>query len=58
MAKIKRIHKKINEFISFCDKSKLEWLGVLLIGVLMAPIIYLGKGCIFEFHDQMDETIL
>ena len=58
MAKIKWIHQKINQFINFCDKSHLEWLGVLLLGILMAPIIYLGKGCIFEFHDQMDETIL
>lgn len=58
IAKCRQIHNKLNQFIAYLDKSHLEWLGILLLGVLMAPIIYLGKGCIFEFHDQMDETLL
>lgn len=53
-----KAYKKVNDFISFLDKSHLEWFGILLVAILMAPIMYLGKGCIFEFHDQMDETIL
>lgn len=54
----KRIHHTLNTWITFLDKSHLEWLGIVLLGILLAPILYLGEGCVFEFHDQLDETIL
>lgn len=54
----KKLGDKINRWIDFLDKSHLEWLGVLLIVILVAPILYLGESCVFEFHDQLDETIL
>lgn len=54
----KKIGQTVNKWIEFLDKSHLEWLGILLIGILIAPILYLGEGCVFEFHDQLDETIL
>lgn len=58
MTVCKKVYEKINKFIVFLDRSHLEWFGILLVAILMAPIMYLGKGCVFEFHDQMDETIL
>ncbi len=54
----KQIHSRLNTWIDFLDKCHLEWLGILFIGILAAPIVYLGQGCVFEFHDQLDETIL
>lgn len=57
-AACKRIHHTLNEWITALDKSHLEWLGIVLIGILLAPILYLKEGCVFEFHDQLDETIL
>lgn len=54
----KRVHHTLNTWIEFIDKSHLEWLGIFIIGILIAPILYLGQGCVFEFHDQLDETIL
>ncbi len=32
--------------------------GALFLTVLVSPIFVLGKGCVFDWHDQMDETIL
>lgn len=53
-----RLYHKVNTWIDFLDHSRLGWLGILLIGILLAPVLYLQKGCVFEFHDQLDETIL
>lgn len=58
MSKGKRLSEKINEWVCRLDKSQLGWFGLLLIAVLIAPILYLGEGSVFIFHDQLDETIL
>ncbi len=54
----KKLGNTLNNFILFLDKSPLFFLGFPLIAVLFAPILYLGEGCVFEFHDQLDETLL
>lgn len=54
----KGLYDKIKNCIYVMDKAHLEWFGLLLLAVLMAPILYLGEGCVFDFHDQLDETIL
>jgi len=56
--KVKEGYKKIKNFIDCVDRWHLEWFGILLLGILMAPILYLGEGCVFDFHDQLDETLL
>ena len=48
----------MNKWLKDIDTKHLEWFGIVLIMILMAPIIYLGEGCMFDFHDQLDETIL
>lgn len=48
----------MNKWLEKLDTRHLEWFGIVLIMVLMAPILYLGEGCVFDFHDQLDETIL
>lgn len=40
------------------DSKQLGWLGIPLIVILMVPILYLGEACVFDFYDQLDETIL
>lgn len=32
--------------------------GLFFLAAFLAPVLYLGKGCVFEVHDQMDETLL
>ena len=54
---------KINTWIKKLDESHLEWLGIAVILVLLAPVFLLcirdgaGSG-IFVVHDQLDETVL
>lgn len=48
----------MSKWLEKVDDKPLGWFGILLIMVLMAPILYLGEGCVFDFHDQLDETIL
>ena len=51
---------KINEFLK---GLRFEYLGLAVLAVLMAPIVFLfirdgAGGAVFEVHDQLDETIL
>lgn len=48
----------MNKWLEKMDTKHLQWFGIALIAILMAPVLYLGEGCIFDFHDQLDETIL
>ena len=63
MGKEKQINVKVNKVLAELRNAHLAWLGIPVILVLMAPIIYLnirdglGSG-IFQVHDQLDETIL
>ena len=55
--------QKVNSFLKKLDTWHLEVLGILVIAIIMFPILYLiyrdGSGsAIFQFHDQLDETIL
>lgn len=56
MEKNRKLQK--HGIISYFDQRNLWVLGVVIILILIAPILYLGKGAVFPFHDQMDETIL
>lgn len=40
------------------ESAPLWSLGFVLIAIVFAPILALGKGCVFPVHDQLDETIL
>ena len=40
------------------DGLPLWWLGILVMIVFFIPYFILGDGCIFEIHDQLDESIM
>lgn len=63
MTNSKNFISKINKLLKSIDSLHLEVVGVLIILLLLAPILYLefhdGHGSfIFVTHDQLDETIL
>ncbi|MCR5256346.1 MAG: DUF6044 family protein [Acetatifactor sp.] len=55
---MKRLWTKINGFLSYIDKADLSFLGVVICLIILAPVLYLGKGATFPIHDQLDEIIL
>lgn len=50
--------KKIDKYIAFLDEKKLWILGIVIVSLTFVPYILMGKGSVFETHDQLDETIL
>ena len=56
--KSKEIYQKINAWLNKIDEKSLWLLGVFVVATIMAPILYLGKGAVFPFVDQLDETLL
>lgn len=50
--------KKIEKAVDFLDKSKLWIVGIVIISLTFLPYILMGKGSVFDIHDQLDETIL
>lgn len=50
--------KKADEFIKKLDKMNWWYLGLVLVLGLFLPVFALGKGSVFEIHDQLDETLL
>lgn len=55
---MKELTSKLNKWIQYIDQKNIWYLGIVILGILMLPILYLGEGAVFPFHDQMDETIL
>lgn len=54
----RRAWNKLNNTIYLLESAPLWSLGFVLIAIVFAPILALGKGCVFPVHDQLDETIL
>lgn len=50
--------QKVNRLIGRLDGFPLWIVGILLMAVNFLPCIILGEGCVFPYHDQLDETIL
>lgn len=48
----------IGNFILWLDNHSLWWTGILFLGITFFPYLLLGKGSVFEIHDQLDETLL
>lgn len=40
------------------DQLPLWWLGLIIAAIFFLPYFILGKGCIFEINDQLDESIM
>lgn len=55
---VKKINGKVNSLIDWIDRARLEYLLILVLLIILAPILYLGKGAVFPVSDQLDETIL
>ncbi len=55
---VKKINAKVNSLIDWIDSARLEYLLIAVLLVILAPILYLGKGAVFPVSDQLDETIL
>ena len=55
---MKKASKAVNKFFVNLDSWHLEALGILVLAILAAPILYLKKGAVFPIHDQLDELIL
>ena len=55
---MKKAAKAVNKFFVNLDSWHLEALGILVLAILAAPILYLKKGAVFPIHDQLDELIL
>ena len=54
----KRILDKTNSIIIFFDRIPLWWLFFLLFALVFTPFLILGEGSIFEYHDQLDESMM
>ncbi|MBP5222682.1 MAG: hypothetical protein J6Z35_05930 [Lachnospiraceae bacterium] len=48
----------INHIIERLDQLPLWWIGILLAGVMFLPILKLGEGSVFPYHDQLDESMM
>lgn len=54
----KNMCDRLDEWLLRLDRWPLWWLGILMMIVFFIPCFILGDGCIFEIHDQLDESIL
>ncbi|MBQ8116712.1 MAG: hypothetical protein IJ147_01410 [Lachnospiraceae bacterium] len=50
--------KKITEFFVNLDRLPLWWTGLLVLGIIMIPHVWLGQGSVFTVHDQLDESMM
>ncbi len=50
--------KKLDGMIACIDRSPLWVMGFLLAIFNFIPFFRLGQGCVFPYHDQLDETLL
>lgn len=48
----------VNRLLCWLDSTHLWPVGFVFLAVNLLPCLYLGKGSVFPFHDQLDETIL
>lgn len=48
----------INRALVRLDRMPLGWVGMVMTAVFFVPILILKSGCVFDVHDQLDETIL
>ena len=55
---MKKLIKTIDRSLRWIDQKPLWLLGVLLFIVAFAPIAMLGEGCVFTWHDQLDESMM
>lgn len=55
---IKKANERINKCIEKIDNAPLGFLAFFILGIIMAPILHLGKGAVFPVVDQLDEVIL
>lgn len=50
--------KKINKTILWLDTAPLWWIFFLLFAVVFSLFLILGEGSVFEYHDQLDESMM
>ena len=55
---IKGIGGKLNKAVLWVDNFPLWALLPILLAVVMAPILALGEGSVFDYHDQWDEYMM
>lgn len=55
---LKRFLNKTDSYIMALDRFPLWWTGLLLLAVFFYPILKLGQGCVFPYHDQLDESLM
>ena len=56
--RINRICRKINCVVAQMDRWPLWVLFPILLAAVMAPVIALGEGSVFGYHDQLDEVMM
>ena len=47
----------MNRFIKKIDEAPLGFIGIGVMGLIFLFYAWLGEDCVFEVHDQLDETI-
>lgn len=58
MSMVRKCFLKLEQFIDKLDRTPLWWIGILLAVVFFIPVAILGKGSIFPYHDQLDESLM
>lgn len=56
--RINRVGGKINDALMKMDRWPLWVLFPILLAAVMAPILVLGEGSVFDYHDQWDEVMM
>ena len=56
--RINRVGGKINDALMKMDRWPLWILFPILLAAIMAPILVLGEGSVFDYHDQWDEVMM
>ncbi len=55
---MKNLIKTLDRCLRWIDHKPLWLFGFLLFAVAFAPIAMLGEGCVFTWHDQLDESMM
>ena len=53
-----RAYNRVEKELLRIDQLPLWWLGLIIAAIFFLPYFILGKGCIFEINDQLDESIM
>lgn len=53
-----KVIKKVNDAVARIDRLPLWALFPILLAAVMVPILALGEGSVFEYHDQWDEYMM